>query len=53
VGLSGREVVAVAEHLSRLGATWDERTFHLDAEGIDVTVAGAPRERTSAGPNPA
>ena len=42
VGLSGREVVVLVERLNRLGATWDERTFHLDAEGIDVTVSERP-----------
>jgi hypothetical protein len=42
VGLSGPEVVAVVEQLNRLGATWDERTFHVDAEGIDVTVSERP-----------
>ena len=42
VGLSGRDVVALVGHLNRLGATWNEQTFHLDAEGIDVTVSERP-----------
>jgi hypothetical protein len=42
VGLSGQDVVAIVEHLNRLGARWDDRTFYLDSEGIDVTVSERP-----------
>jgi hypothetical protein len=35
-------VVAVVEHLTHRGARWNDRTFSLDAEGIDVTVSQRP-----------
>ena len=34
--------MALVAHLNRSGATWNEQTFHLDAEGIDVTVSERP-----------
>ena len=42
IGLSARDVVAIVEHLNHRGARWNDRTFHLDAEGIDVTVSERP-----------
>ena len=42
VGLSSQDVVAIVEHLNHLGARWNDRTFHLNAEGIDVTVSERP-----------
>jgi hypothetical protein len=42
IGLSGEDVVAVVEHLNGRGARWNDRTFYLDEDGIDVTVSERP-----------
>jgi hypothetical protein len=42
IGLSGKDVIAVVEHLNQRGAQWNDSTFHIDREGVDVTVSDRP-----------
>ncbi len=41
-GLQGNDLATCFKILQSLASGWSDRTFHLDAEGIDVTVADRP-----------